>query len=97
MVASDPDSASTPSGTLKFRIQDDIEDAKAFRIDTQTGLITSMKSLDREKKSMYNIIIEVSDNGEPPQAATRVLKINVLDIDDHKPRFIRDVVRLVYK
>lgn len=38
------------------------------------------------------MILEVSDNGEPPQASTRVLRINVLDVDDHKPRFIRDTV-----
>lgn len=38
------------------------------------------------------MILEVSDNGEPPQASTRVLNINVLDVDDHKPRFIREIV-----
>lgn len=32
MIANDPDNAMTPSGTLSFRIQDDIEDASAFKI-----------------------------------------------------------------
>lgn len=32
VIASDPDNAMTPSGTLSFRIQDDIEDASAFKI-----------------------------------------------------------------
>lgn len=91
VIASDPDSPATPSGTLRFRIQSDIEDAKSFKIDAKTGLISTTKSLDRESKSMYNIIIEVSDMGEPPQASTIVLRINVLDIDDHQPRFVRDV------
>lgn len=57
-----------------------------------SGLITTLKPLDREQKASYKIIIEVSDHGQPPQAATRVLRINVLDIDDHRPRFVRDVV-----
>lgn len=48
--------------------------------------------LDREAKSSYKVIIEVSDDGQPPQSVTRVLHINVLDIDDHKPRFVREVV-----
>lgn len=61
-------------------------------VDDLSGLIITVKSLDREKKSSYNIIIEVSDNGKPPQASTRVLRINVIDVDDHRPRFIRDVV-----
>lgn len=55
------------------------------------GLITSTKRLDREIKDTYNIIIEVSDMGEPPQIATRVLVINVVDVDDHKPHFHRDI------
>lgn len=90
MVAHDPDNPSTPSGTLAYRIQDDIEDAKTFRIDKFSGLITTVKPLDRESKAMYRIIVEVTDHGQPPQAATRVLRINVLDIDDHKPQFVRD-------
>lgn len=58
-----------------------------------SGLVTTLKPLDREQKASYKIIIEVSDHGQPPQAATRVLRINVLDIDDHRPRFVRDIVR----
>lgn len=89
VIASDPDNPTIPSGQLKYKIQDDIEDAQTFRIDKMSGLITTVKSLDRETKSSYNIILEVSDHGEPPQAATIVLKINVMDVDDHKPRFDR--------
>lgn len=62
-----------------------------------SGLITTLKPLDRETKASYKIIIEVSDNGQPPQSATRVLRINVLDIDDHRPRFARDIVRILYQ
>lgn len=91
MIANDPDNPSTASGTLTFRIQDDVEE-KTFRIDKYSGLITTRRQLDREVKSMYNIIIEVTDHGQPPQAVTRVLRINVLDIDDHRPRFVRDNV-----
>lgn len=54
-------------------------------------MITTLKPLDRETKSSYKIIIEVSDNGQPPQSATRVLRINILDIDDHRPRFAREI------
>lgn len=60
--------------------------------DSETGLITTRLPLDRETKSSYKIIIEVSDDGQPPQSVTRVLHINVLDIDDHKPRFNREIV-----
>lgn len=91
-MASDPDSPSTPSGMLTYKIQENTLDASAFRIDPDTGLITTMILLDREEKDRYKIILEVSDNGEPRQSVTSVLNINILDIDDHKPRFDRDVV-----
>ena len=89
--AKDPDDPTTPSGILRYRIQNDIQDAKYFKIETLSGIITTTKVLDREEKDMYNIIIEVSDQGEPPQASSRVLKINVLDVDDEDPLFIRDI------
>lgn len=63
-----------------------------FFLDPTTGLIITVKSLDRETKASYNIIVEVTDHGQPPQAATRVLRINILDVDDHKPLFIREIV-----
>lgn len=91
VIASDPDNPASPSGQLSYNIQEDVENKDTFRIDHASGLITTLKSLDRETKSSYNIIVEVSDHGDPPQAATIVLYIFVLDIDDHKPRFIREV------
>lgn len=91
MVAKDPDDPTTPSGMLRYRIQNDIQDAKYFKIETLSGVITTTQVLDREVKDKYNIIVEVSDQGDPPQASTRVLKINILDVDDEDPQFIRDV------
>ena len=71
---------------------DDTKDTDAFEIDEMTGLITTAEVLDREAKDMYNIILEVADNGQPKQSVTRILHIKVLDVDDHKPRFAREVV-----
>lgn len=90
VIAKDPDNPSTPSGKIKYRIQSDSQDAKSFKIDALTGLVMTTKRLDREVKDSYNIIIEVSDMGEPAQVSNRVLVINVIDIDDHKPHFHRD-------
>lgn len=91
ILARDPDDPTTPSGMLRYRIQNDIEDAKNFKIEALSGVITTTQILDREVKDKYNIIVEVSDQGDPPQASTRVLKINILDVDDEDPLFMRDV------
>lgn len=91
VIAKDPDDPSTPSGMLKYRIQDDIDDAHYFKIEPHTGLVTNTQHLDREVKNKYNIILEVSDQGDPIQISTRVLKINILDVDDEEPTFNRDI------
>ncbi|XP_059614956.1 cadherin-23 [Phlebotomus argentipes] len=91
VIASDPDSPASPSGMLRFNIQNDTDDAKSFRINSKTGLISTTQPLDREAQASYSVIIVVADKGDPPQASTRVLRINVLDIDDHKPRFVREI------
>lgn len=91
LTAKDPDESTSPSGILRYRIQQDIEDAKYFKIEALSGIITTTQVLDREVKDKYNIIIEVSDQGTPPQSTARVLKINVLDVDDEMPLFNRDV------
>ncbi|ALC44966.1 Cad74A [Drosophila busckii] len=91
VIASDPDDENTPSGTLTYRILPDTADAEAFAIDAHTGLITTRQQLDRETKSMYKVLLEISDNGQPKQTLTRVLKIEVLDVDDHVPRFVREI------
>jgi len=92
VIASDPDDDSTPSGTITYRILPDTPDAESFSIDAHTGVITTRAQLDREEKSMYKILLEVSDNGQPTQSVTRILNIDVLDIDDHEPRFAREIV-----
>ena len=89
--AKDPDDPTMPSGMLRFRIQNDIEDAKSFKIEALSGIITTTQMLDRETKDKYQIIVEVSDQGEPPQTSTRVLIIRILDVDDEVPLFVRDV------
>uniref|UniRef100_A0A1B0FB48 Cadherin domain-containing protein n=1 Tax=Glossina morsitans morsitans TaxID=37546 RepID=A0A1B0FB48_GLOMM len=88
--ASDPDNPNTPSGTLHYKILDDTFDAAAFKIDENTGLISTSQVLDRETKDLYNIILEVYDDGQPGQSLTKVLQINILDVNDHQPVFCRE-------
>ncbi|KAG7299357.1 hypothetical protein JYU34_016291 [Plutella xylostella] len=90
-VASDPDDPTQPSGQLYYSIQQNNADSKIFAIDAQTGIITTRQPLDREYKSSYTLVLEVWDRGQPPQHSARVATVNVTDVDDHKPRFIRSI------
>ncbi|KYQ51361.1 Cadherin-23 [Trachymyrmex zeteki] len=94
VVASDPDDPNLPNGRITFRFLEDGnfgKDASAFRINSDTGLISTRKLLDRETKDTYTLILVAQDLGEPPQQATRVLQVIVNDIDDHKPHFKRSL------
>ncbi|KAJ8680655.1 hypothetical protein QAD02_016442 [Eretmocerus hayati] len=92
VVASDPDDPNLPNGKVTFKFLEDGNtgsDASAFKINRETGLITTRNLLDRETKDTYTLILVAQDRGEPPQQATRVLQVKVVDIDDHKPHFKR--------
>lgn len=94
VVASDPDDPNLPNGKITFKFLEDGnfgKDASAFKINSETGLITTRKLLDRETKDSYTLILVAQDLGSPPQQATRVLQVLVNDIDDHKPYFKRNL------
>ncbi|XP_033194669.1 cadherin 74A isoform X1 [Bombus vancouverensis nearcticus] len=94
VVASDPDDPNLPNGKITFKFLEDGnfgKDASAFKINSETGLITTRKLLDRETKDSYTLILVAQDLGSPPQQATRVLQVLVNDIDDHKPHFKRNL------
>ncbi|XP_017756092.1 PREDICTED: cadherin-23 [Eufriesea mexicana] len=94
VVASDPDDSNLPNGKITFKFLEDGnfgKDASAFKINSETGLITTRKLLDREAKDSYTLILVAQDLGSPPQQATRVLQVIVNDIDDHKPHFKRSL------
>ncbi|KAF7997629.1 hypothetical protein HCN44_006200 [Aphidius gifuensis] len=92
VVASDPDDPNLPNGKITFKFLEDGNfgnDASSFKINGETGLITTRKLLDRETKDSYTLILVAQDLGEPPQQASRVLQVVINDIDDHKPHFKR--------
>lgn len=94
VIASDPDNSNRPEGRITYRFLEDGnfgKDASAFRINSDTGLISTRKLLDRETKDSYTLILVAQDLGEPPQQATRVLQVIINDIDDHKPHFKRSL------
>ncbi|MEE6478688.1 hypothetical protein FKM82_011954 [Ascaphus truei] len=52
------------------------------------------KSLDRETQSSYELIITVSDGGNPIQTGTALVKILATDVNDNFPIFTQDVYKV---
>uniref|UniRef100_A0A4W3GSP8 Cadherin-23 n=1 Tax=Callorhinchus milii TaxID=7868 RepID=A0A4W3GSP8_CALMI len=61
--------------------------ADAFRMDGDTGLITTSRLL--QSHEMFNLTVVATDNGRPPLWGTTLLKVDVIDVNDNRPVFVR--------
>ncbi|KAK0180966.1 hypothetical protein PV327_003292, partial [Microctonus hyperodae] len=64
-------------------------DTDLFRINASTGDIFLLRPLDREIMPEYTLTLVAMDTGSPPLAGSGVLKVVVLDVNDHSPEFSR--------
>ncbi|XP_060561268.1 LOW QUALITY PROTEIN: protocadherin Fat 1-like [Ruditapes philippinarum] len=62
-----------------------------FKIDMYTGKLTIMSKLDREIRDEYNLLIEVSDLGQPSLSSNISISVKVLDENDNAPKFEQEV------
>lgn len=58
-----------------------------FKVDSRTGVITTMTSLDREQMDVHYFRVVATDDSFPPRSGTTTLQVNVLDCNDHAPTF----------
>ena len=62
-----------------------------FEIDEVSGIISLHDYLDREIIDFYSLSLRVVDMGIPQFTATAQLTVQVMDVNDHIPRFDSDV------
>ncbi|OZC11259.1 hypothetical protein X798_01675 [Onchocerca flexuosa] len=67
-----------------------------FAINDNTGVVSSLKVLDREKRSLYVVPVMVSDLDIPSRVATVYLRIYVDDQDDNAPVLEPRIINLGY-
>lgn len=58
-----------------------------FKMGMASGDLLVMSPLDRESIPEYNLIISVSDLGDPRMSSTSSLKVVILDENDNPPKF----------
>ncbi|XP_045146467.1 protocadherin-16 [Echinops telfairi] len=83
------DRDSGPNGRLTYSLRQLSEDSKAFRIHPQTGEVTTLQTLDRERQNSYQLLVQVQDGGSPPRSTTGTVHIAVLDLNDNSPTFLQ--------
>uniref|UniRef100_A0A8C9RZ10 Protocadherin-16 n=1 Tax=Scleropages formosus TaxID=113540 RepID=A0A8C9RZ10_SCLFO len=80
--AEDPDAGL--NGTIQYSIEDF---GDTFVINATTGALSTLRSLDREERSSYDIIIKAQDRGAIPRTSSVALRVVVLDDNDNSPVF----------
>lgn len=64
-----------------------------FKIDSDTGAITTQMEIDYEDQASYTLAIIARDNGIPQKSDTTYVEIIILDANDNTPHFLRDRYR----
>lgn len=78
------DTDSVVDSSLRYHIQDSTNRDGLFVIDSSNGTISTAKTLNREERSMYTLVVSVSDSKHVTNSS---LNITVLDVNDNAPRF----------
>ncbi|XP_015197069.2 protocadherin Fat 3 isoform X3 [Lepisosteus oculatus] len=77
------------NGQVLYTISDGNKDS-CFNIDMETGLITILMPMDREKTDRYLLNITIYDLGLPQKSTWRLLTVNVEDANDNTPQFLQE-------
>ncbi|XP_066556278.1 protocadherin Fat 4 [Amia ocellicauda] len=85
VFASDADGG--PNGQIRYSIYQ-----SQFVIDSLSGDISVMGSLDREKHPSYTLTVIAMDQGDVPRSATATVHVLLTDVNDFVPTFSPSLV-----
>ncbi|KAM9328068.1 LOW QUALITY PROTEIN: cadherin EGF LAG seven-pass G-type receptor 1 [Pholidichthys leucotaenia] len=85
IIATDEDTGE--NARITYVMEDNIPQ---FKIDPDSGVITTQMEIDYEDQASYTLAIIARDNGIPQKSDTTYVEIIILDANDNAPHFIRD-------
>uniref|UniRef100_A0A8C6EJR5 Cadherin-23 n=1 Tax=Microcebus murinus TaxID=30608 RepID=A0A8C6EJR5_MICMU len=83
MMATDQDEG--PNGELTYSLEGPGVDA--FHVDMDSGLVTTQRPLQSYER--FNLTVVATDGGQPPLWGTTMLLVEVIDVNDNRPVFVR--------
>ncbi|XP_041833765.1 cadherin EGF LAG seven-pass G-type receptor 1 isoform X2 [Melanotaenia boesemani] len=88
VVISATDEDTGENARITYIMEDNVSQ---FKIDPDTGAITTQIEIDYEDHASYTLAITARDNGIPYKSDTTSVVIIILDANDNTPHFIRDI------
>ncbi|XP_069044851.1 cadherin-24 [Lepisosteus oculatus] len=88
LSATDPDTSS--SSRIRYSIEPHSDPEALFRIDPDSGLITTATELDRESDQWHNITVIATERDSPSQWSRVLVAIETLDLNDNAPELERE-------
>ncbi|XP_049763937.1 protein dachsous-like, partial [Schistocerca cancellata] len=85
--AVDRDDGANASVTYSLLTGRDSDGAGVFSVDPVTGVIRTRAVLDHEERAIYRLAVAATDGGKPPRQAVRLLRVEVLHLNDNRPTF----------
>nr|XP_010337587.2 cadherin-23-like isoform X2 [Saimiri boliviensis boliviensis] len=83
MMATDQDEG--PNGELTYSLEG--PGVEAFHVDVDSGLVTTQRPLQSYER--FNLTVVATDGGQPPLWGTTMLLVEVIDVNDNRPVFVR--------
>ncbi|XP_029019748.1 cadherin EGF LAG seven-pass G-type receptor 1 isoform X5 [Betta splendens] len=88
VVISATDEDTGENARITYEMEDNVPQ---FKIDPDTGAITTQMEIDYEDQASYTLAIIARDNGIPQKSDTTYVEIIILDANDNAPQFLRDL------
>ncbi|XP_019958668.2 protocadherin Fat 1a isoform X1 [Paralichthys olivaceus] len=74
--------------------QNSQEISELFAVNSETGWVTTLKELDREKMNKYTVAVLATDQGDKLQHTTgTTVEVTVADVNDNPPRFTAEIYK----
>ncbi|XP_033747330.1 neural-cadherin-like [Pecten maximus] len=87
-IANDTSRGDKSEIVYSLRPDRNFNSSKYFTIDKKTGNITTTRVLDREEfNEPISITVMATDRGDPPLSDLCTFVVDLIDINDHEPRF----------
>ena len=88
VTTSASDSDSGKEGLFSYTLSPSSAVSGIFAVGKTSGDVYTLKTLDREKQSVYNFSVLAVDQGSPQKTSSTVVRVLVSDVNDSPPVFV---------